>query len=83
MNSLKLLDDPQATRTLFVGNLEVTIQDADLRRIFDKYGVIEDIDVKRPPPGQGNRRRPKFCDKYRPFWCSPILSGVGATLNAL
>lgn len=47
-------EDDKATRTLFIGNLEVTITDADLRRIFERYGVVEDIDVKRPPPGQGN-----------------------------
>jgi len=47
-------DDDKATRTLFVGNLEVTISDQDLKRIFEKYGSVEDIDVKRPPPGQGN-----------------------------
>lgn len=47
-------DDDKATRTLFVGNLEVTISEADLRRIFERHGVVEDVDVKRPPPGQGN-----------------------------
>lgn len=47
-------DDDKATRTLFVGNLEVTISDQDLKRIFERYGVVEDIDVKRPPPGSGN-----------------------------
>lgn len=47
-------DDDKATRTLFVGNLEVTISEGDLRRIFERYGVVEDVDVKRPPPGQGN-----------------------------
>ena len=47
-------EDVNATRTLFVGNLEVSISDQELRRIFEKYGVVEDIDVKRPPPGQGN-----------------------------
>lgn len=26
----------------------------DLRRLFERYGEVEDIDVKRPPPGQGN-----------------------------
>lgn len=45
-------DDDKATRTLFVGNLEVTISDQDLKRIFEKYGSVEDIDVKRPPPNQ-------------------------------
>ena len=47
-------DDDKATRTLFVGNLEVTISESDLKRIFERYGIVEDIDVKRPPPGQGN-----------------------------
>lgn len=47
-------EDDKATRTLFIGNLEVTISEAELRRIFERYGVVEDIDVKRPAPGQGN-----------------------------
>ncbi|KAF7488566.1 Putative RNA-binding protein 15B [Sarcoptes scabiei] len=47
-------EDDKSTRTLFVGNLEVTITEPDLRRIFERYGIVEDIDVKRPPPGQGN-----------------------------
>ncbi|XP_054724205.1 RNA-binding protein spenito-like [Uloborus diversus] len=47
-------EDDKATRTLFVGNLEVTISEAELRRIFERYGVVEDIDVKRPAPGLGN-----------------------------
>lgn len=47
-------DDPLATRTLFAGNLEINISDDELRRIFGKYGIVEDIDIKRPPPGTGN-----------------------------
>ncbi|CAB3366188.1 Hypothetical predicted protein [Cloeon dipterum] len=47
-------DDPLATRTLFAGNLEVSISDEELRRIFGRYGIVEDIDIKRPPPGTGN-----------------------------
>jgi len=46
-------DDPLATRTLFVGNLEITIKDEELQCIFGKYGVVEDIDVKRPLVGTG------------------------------
>jgi len=46
--------DPLATRTLFAGNLEISISDEELRRIFGRYGVVEDIDVKRPLPGTGN-----------------------------
>ncbi|XP_021964786.1 RNA-binding protein spenito isoform X2 [Folsomia candida] len=47
-------EDPLATRTLFAGNLEVNITDEELRRIFGRYGIVEDIDIKRPPPGTGN-----------------------------
>jgi len=47
-------EDPLATRTLFAGNLEINISDEELRRIFGRYGVVEDIDIKRPPPGTGN-----------------------------
>lgn len=43
-----------ATRTLFAGNLEINISEEELRRIFGKYGVCEDIDIKRPAPGTGN-----------------------------
>ncbi|XP_071082093.1 RNA-binding protein spenito-like [Haliotis cracherodii] len=46
--------DDKATRTLFVGNLDVNITDGELRRIFEKYGSVEDIDIKRPQRGQGN-----------------------------
>ncbi|KAF4526006.1 hypothetical protein B566_EDAN000798 [Ephemera danica] len=47
-------EDPLATRTLFAGNLEVNITEEELRRIFGRYGIVEDIDIKRPPPGTGN-----------------------------
>lgn len=47
-------EDPLAARTLFAGNLEINISDEELKRIFGKYGIVEDIDIKRPPPGTGN-----------------------------
>lgn len=47
-------EDPLATRTLFAGNLEINITEEELRRIFGRYGIVEDIDIKRPPPGTGN-----------------------------
>ncbi|KAK6176540.1 hypothetical protein SNE40_014806 [Patella caerulea] len=46
--------DDKATRTLFVGNLDVNISDPDLKAIFEKFGAVEDIDIKRPQRGQGN-----------------------------
>ncbi len=47
-------DDPLATRTLFIGNLELNITEEEVRRIFGRYGRLVDIDIKRPPPGTGN-----------------------------
>ena len=45
-------DDPKATRTVFVGNLEDGIAESEIKRSFERYGVIEDIDIKYP--NQGN-----------------------------
>lgn len=47
-------DDPLATRTLFVGNLELMISDDQLHLVFCRYGFVEDIDVKRSASGKGN-----------------------------
>lgn len=38
--------EPNATRTLFVGNLEVDITEKELRDLFGPYGRIEAIDIK-------------------------------------
>ena len=47
-------EDPNATRTLFVGNLDLESDPEEIRRIFSRYGIVEDVDVKRPAKGQGN-----------------------------
>ncbi|BFZ10519.1 hypothetical protein BsWGS_13558 [Bradybaena similaris] len=46
--------DDKATRTLFVGNLDVNISDYDLRNIFGRFGLVEDVDIKRPVRSNGN-----------------------------
>ncbi|XP_039223521.1 msx2-interacting protein isoform X2 [Crotalus tigris] len=38
---------PKATRTLFIGNLEKTTTYYDLRNIFQRFGEIVDIDIKK------------------------------------
>ena len=40
-------DDRDATRTLFVGNLDNDVENEHLKRLFDRYGIIEEIDIKR------------------------------------
>jgi len=43
--------NPRATRTLFVGNLDHSISEEELMQTFENWGVVDDIDVKRPPNG--------------------------------
>ena len=35
------------------GNLELNITDDELKKIFGRYGKVEDVDIKRPPPNSG------------------------------
>ncbi|KAG9329533.1 hypothetical protein JZ751_010834 [Albula glossodonta] len=50
---LKPEDDQRATRNLFIGNLDHNVSEPELRRSFEKYGVIEEVIIKRPARGQG------------------------------
>ena len=47
-------DDPKASRTLFVGNLEPNVTTQELRRIFEPYGYVEDVEIKRPTHSHGS-----------------------------
>uniref|UniRef100_A0A1X7UH93 RNA-binding protein 15B n=1 Tax=Amphimedon queenslandica TaxID=400682 RepID=A0A1X7UH93_AMPQE len=38
--------DSNATRTLFVGNLELDVTERELRDLFSQYGRIESVDIK-------------------------------------
>ena len=38
--------DPSATRTLFVGNLELDVTERELRDLFGQFGRIESVDIK-------------------------------------
>ena len=68
-------DDPFATRTLFVGNLEMDVSAYDIRRIFSEYGTIEDIDVKRSPRGQGAYCFIKFANLNQAYKAKVSLNG--------
>uniref|UniRef100_H3C9P3 RNA binding motif protein 15B n=1 Tax=Tetraodon nigroviridis TaxID=99883 RepID=H3C9P3_TETNG len=43
VEDLKPEDDQRATSNLFIGNLDGNVTEAELRRGFDKYGIIEDV----------------------------------------
>lgn len=47
-------DDDKATRTLFIGNLDYNITEMEIRTIFEAFGPVDEIDIKRPQRGQGN-----------------------------
>ncbi|KAG7219273.1 hypothetical protein INR49_019221 [Caranx melampygus] len=47
-------DDQRANRTLFLGNLDVSVTESDLRRAFDRFGVITEVDIKRAVRGQSS-----------------------------
>ena len=68
-------DDPFATRTLFVGNLELDVSPYDLRRIFEEYGNIQDIDVKRNVRGQGAYCFIKFANLNQAYKAKVNLNG--------
>ncbi|CAO4374622.1 unnamed protein product [Caenorhabditis nigoni] len=41
-------DDDEATRTLFVGNMPSDVKEREIRSIFEKYGKVEEVDIKTP-----------------------------------
>ena len=48
MHHINPEDDNSATRTLFLGNLYYEITEEEIRVHFERFGVIEDVDIKRP-----------------------------------
>lgn len=51
LNHIPPENDPNATRTLFIGNVDIEIAEDALRDIFERYGRIDEIDIKRPSQG--------------------------------
>uniref|UniRef100_A0A1A8D211 RNA-binding protein 15 n=1 Tax=Nothobranchius kadleci TaxID=1051664 RepID=A0A1A8D211_NOTKA len=47
-------DDERANRTLFLGNLDTSLNENDLRRTFERFGVITAVDIKRTTRGQSH-----------------------------
>uniref|UniRef100_A0A914HBW2 RNA-binding protein n=1 Tax=Globodera rostochiensis TaxID=31243 RepID=A0A914HBW2_GLORO len=39
-------DDTQAGRTIFVGNLPGDVRDTELRRLFEDFGTVDEVDIK-------------------------------------
>uniref|UniRef100_A0A1A8H197 RNA-binding protein 15 n=1 Tax=Nothobranchius korthausae TaxID=1143690 RepID=A0A1A8H197_9TELE len=47
-------DDERANRTLFLGNLDTSLNENDLRRTFERFGVITGVDIKRTTSRQSH-----------------------------
>ncbi|KAM9800483.1 RNA-binding protein 15-like [Syngnathus typhle] len=45
-------ENQRANRTLFLGNLDIGLTESDLRRAFDRFGAITEVDIKRAARGQ-------------------------------
>jgi RNA-binding protein 15 len=68
-------DDESATRTLFVGNLDYDITADELQRVFERYGVVEDVDVKRAAAGSGAYAFIRFFNLDMAFNAKVEMSG--------
>ncbi|XP_073522945.1 RNA-binding protein 15 [Phyllobates terribilis] len=45
-------NDIRANRTLFLGNLDVNVTENELLRLFERFGTITEVDIKRAARGQ-------------------------------
>ncbi|XP_061694653.1 RNA-binding protein 15 [Syngnathoides biaculeatus] len=82
-------DDQRANRTLFLGHLDTEVTEDDLRRAFDRFGVITEVDIKRPARGQTSTygflkfenldmaHRAKLSMSGKIVGCNPIKIGYG------
>ena len=68
-------DDETATRTLFVGNLDYDVTADELQSIFDRYGYVEDVDVKRAAAGSGAYAFIRFANLDMAFRAKVEMSG--------
>jgi len=68
-------DDETATRTLFVGNLDYDVTVEELAGIFERYGYVEDVDVKRAAAGSGAYAFIRFANLDMAFRAKVEMSG--------
>ena len=68
-------DDETATRTLFVGNLDYDVTADQLQSTFERYGYVEDVDVKRAAAGSGAYAFIRFANLDMAFRAKVEMSG--------
>jgi len=68
-------DDETATRTLFVGNLDHDVTADMLQSVFERYGYVEDVDVKRAAASSGAYAFIRFANLDMAFRAKVEMSG--------
>uniref|UniRef100_H2YU80 RNA binding motif protein 15 n=1 Tax=Ciona savignyi TaxID=51511 RepID=H2YU80_CIOSA len=76
-------DDPYATRTLFVGNLEPDVSNYDIRKVFEVYGRVDDVDVKRAARGVGSYCFVRFSNLDQAYKAKIALNGKAVIKNTV
>ena len=76
-------DDPKATRTLFVGNVDLDYPEHRLRALFDKYGKVSDVDLKKQKDGYSSYAFVKFTDIQDAARAKDELNGYQTGRNVL
>jgi len=76
-------DDPKATRTLFVGNVDLEYSASRLKALFDKYGKVSDVDLKKHKDGYCSYAFIKFTDIQDAARAKEELNGYQMGKNVL
>ncbi|XP_078517408.1 putative RNA-binding protein 15B [Lissotriton helveticus] len=76
-------DDRRATRNLFIGNLDPAVKELELRRAFDKYGIIEEVVIKHPQGAGGMYAFLKFQNLDMAHRAKVAMSGQIIGRNAI
>ena len=76
-------DDPKATRTLFVGNLDYNFPESKLQSLFEKYGKVTDVEVKKQKDGFSSYAFVKYSDVQDAARAKDELNGFCTGKNVL
>eukprot|EP00116_Pleurobrachia_bachei_P002878 sb/3463140/ len=78
-----LEDDPRATRTLFVGNVENDYPESRLRALFERFGRVSNVEMKRNKDSHTCYAFVKFTDVQEAMRAKDELDGYSIGNNML
>lgn len=76
-------EQQRANRTLFLGNLDVCVTEPELRRAFERFGAVTEVDIKQAASGRGAYGFVKFENLDMAHRAKAAMSGRRLGLNAL